>query len=98
MGVWAIPTFRLMFNIAGTTGLCFFACIGAYLIMPDRRWVGRAALGSFGVAMLATGGFLGTSYYYQSVNPKPAFMAQCQLGDSYQACLTSYRQFYPSSK
>lgn len=96
MGVWAVSTFRLMFNMSAVAAACFFACIAVYAYAPYRRWFAYTTLTSFGVALLLTVGFLSTSYYYQVVNPKPVFMAQCQMRDTQQTCLSSYRQFYPS--
>lgn len=94
MGVWAVPEFRLMFDITGAAALCFLACIAAYSMMAHRRWLAYTTLASFGIAVVATAGFIGTSYYFRVMNPKPAFMAQCQLRDTRQGCLAAYNQLY----
>ena len=94
MGVWAVPAFRLMFDITGAAALCFLVCIAAYSAVPYRRWLTYATLTSFAITVLVTSGFIGTSYYYRVINPKPVFMAQCQLHDSQQTCLASYKQLY----
>ena len=96
MGVWAVPIFRTMFDLAGYASFCMIACGAAYLVMPRRRWISRAFIASMACTALTFVGFFGSKYYYENIDTKTLFMAQCRLGGSETACLADYHRFYRS--
>ena len=97
MGIWAVPMFRTMFDLAGYASLWMIACAVVYLVMPRRRWTSWAFLASLGCTVLTFAGFFGTKYYYEHIDTKTPFMAQCRMGSGEAACLAYYHRFFPGS-
>ena len=56
--------------------------------------MGWTFLASFTFAAVAIDGFFSTKFYYENIDTKAMFMAQCRMGSGETACLAAYHQFY----
>lgn len=98
MGVWAVPAFRMMFYLLAVTSVCFLASVAAYRMAPSRWGSKSAILVSFTAGMVMCVGYVGTKYYFEHVDTKTVFMAQCQERGDVTGCLASYKKFYPNAR
>lgn len=97
MGIWAMPLYPAIWHVGGWFALVFWTVVAARLVVQGHRWLTQLTVATVSVMAVFICFMFGTKFYYDRINPRAEFLAQCMMSSPRDSCLTSYRQLYPAA-